>query len=458
MKRTLLLGPPGTGKTTTQLQFMEQALNRGIKPHRIAFVSFTRAAIRDAKDLACDKFGLSYDELPLMRTLHSMCFHLLALKRGDVFGQDAMMQLSELTGELLTGKFEMDAPTLGERGDALLFLDQYSRSIQKPLEDAWNNHGAPIDWYRLKRFVDTYTNMRHRTGLLDFTDMIERAIEQDVTVDADLVLVDEAQDLSKLQWAFIYRAFRNVPEMIVSGDDDQGIYAWAGASAESLLEFDGTKEVLSQSYRLPRTVWEVARSVAAGIGTRYQKEFAPATDEYGDTREGHVEWLARPDEADLSAGRWLLLARTRRQLTGLAALAADQGVVYELAGRSSVDPQHVTDIKEYEKFRSGDPTMPLWHDALTNIPLETREYLLSCLRRDKWALTTAPRVRVDTIHGAKGLEADNVLLLTDVNARIRRGIELDSDAEARVWYVGVTRAREALYPVIGQRGRGYDIN
>jgi superfamily I DNA/RNA helicase len=101
--------------------------------------------------------------------------------------------------------------------------------------------------------------------------------------------------------------------------------------------------------------------------------------------------------------------------------------------------------------------MPLWHDAVKSIPLETREYYLSCLRRDPRSLSDPPRVRVDTIHGAKGLEADRVLLLTDIDGRVRRGTELDPDAEARVWYVGVTRAREALFPVVARNGRGYSL-
>ncbi len=60
-------------------------------------------------------------------------------------------------------------------------------------------------------------------------------------------------------------------------------------------------------------------------------------------------------------------------------------------------------------------------------------------------------MRIETIHGAKGLEAQNVLLLTDLNARVQRGMERDPDAENRVLYVAVTRAREALYLVMPQR-------
>ena len=450
-RRLLLLGPPGTGKTHRLLYEMERAIERGVPPSRIAFGSFTRAAVKEAKDRACEKFSLTYDDLPYFRTLHSLCFYQLGLKRSDVFGRDALQDLSELTGEQLTGKIELDAPTLGDRGDALLHLDQYARNVGCTLEEAWQVHGASLDWFRLRRFVEAYKNLRRQTSLVDFTDMLLRYADDGRPVDVDLCLLDEAQDNTPCQWHVIERAFGHVPDLIVAGDDDQGVYSWAGASSTALLEFSGEKEVIAQSHRLPRAVWELAQGVARGIERRYQKDFLPAD------REGLVEWLSRPEEVDLETGKWLLLARTRRQLGELTALARDQGVIYLFGGQSSADPEHVAQIVEYEKFRAGDPNLPLWHDALLSIPLETREYYLSCLRRDRRALNDPPRVRVETIHGAKGLEADRVLLLTDLNARILRGQELDPDAEQRVLYVGVTRARESLYLVEPRIGRGYTL-
>ncbi len=128
-----------------------------------------------------------------------------------------------------------------------------------------------------------------------------------------------------------------------------------------------------------------------------------------------------------------------------------------MVGTSVVNPDHVRQIQDYERERAGNPNVPLWHDALTSIPVDDREFLLSCRRRGE-SLTKEPRVRIETIHGSKGLEAQNTLLLTDLNARVRRGQELDFDSEQRVLYVAVTRAREALFLVTPQRhGFGYQL-
>jgi hypothetical protein len=135
------------------------------------------------------------------------------------------------------------------------------------------------------------------------------------------------------------------------------------------------------------------------------------------------------------------------------ALARSQGVVYTTGAGSSVDSAHVAAIQEYEELRKMNPEMPIWHDALTSIPVVEREYLVACRRRGE-SLTKPPRVRISTVHGAKGDEADGVILLCDLNERVRKGMELDPDAENRVLYVGVTRARENLFLVEPRRARG----
>jgi len=92
---------------------------------------------------------------------------------------------------------------------------------------------------------------------------------------------------------------------------------------------------------------------------------------------------------------------------------------------------------------------------LTGIPKERRLYYEKCLRRDRRALYEPARVRIDTIHGAKGAEADYVGILPDLTSRIERGMAEDPDAEHRVWYVAVTRCKERLYIARPEKGLYY---
>ena len=70
--KTIILGPPGTGKTTTLLNLVDEFIQDGVRPKQIGYFSFTKKAANEAADRAAEKFGLDKDnDLPFFRTLHS---------------------------------------------------------------------------------------------------------------------------------------------------------------------------------------------------------------------------------------------------------------------------------------------------------------------------------------------------------------------------------------------------
>jgi superfamily I DNA/RNA helicase len=89
----------------------------------------------------------------------------------------------------------------------------------------------------------------------------------------------------------------------------------------------------------------------------------------------------------------------------------------------------------------------IWHEALSKISLETQEYLIALLRRGV-KLNQAPRIRLSTIHGAKGGEADNVLLLMDLSPKFAKEYARNPDNVHRLFYVGITRAKQSLHLVL----------
>jgi DNA helicase-2/ATP-dependent DNA helicase PcrA len=76
-------------------------------------------------------------------------------------------------------------------------------------------------------------------------------------------------------------------------------------------------------------------------------------------------------------------------------------------------------------------------------------------------LSKEARVKLSTIHAAKGGEAENVLLILDNTKMIREAIEKSpdkEDEENRIWYVGVTRTKKNLYIMAAKKeDKGYDI-
>ena len=88
----------------------------------------------------------------------------------------------------------------------------------------------------------------------------------------------------------------------------------------------------------------------------------------------------------------------------------------------------------------------LWYKRLDKINPKRREYYIMLWKKSE-DLTREPRIKISTVHGVKGGEADHVLLLTDVAPRTYREMHTLPDDEIRVFYVAVTRARKSLHIV-----------
>ena len=75
--------------------------------------------------------------------------------------------------------------------------------------------------------------------MVDFTDMINQLVESKKFPKLTVAFVDEAQDLSLMQWQLVEGLKNNSEMLYVAGDDDQCIYKWRGASVESFFKFRG---------------------------------------------------------------------------------------------------------------------------------------------------------------------------------------------------------------------------
>jgi len=87
-----------------------------------------------------------------------------------------------------------------------------------------------------------------------------------------------------------------------------------------------------------------------------------------------------------------------------------------------------------------------WQQALDKVPDVDVAYINALLRRGE-DLTALPRIKLSTIHGAKGGEAENVVLYTDLTAAAEQSMEKDPDSMHRVFYVAVTRTKQNLFVV-----------
>lgn len=478
-----IFGPPGTGKTTSLLTIVEEALAAKIPPERIAYLSFTKKASDEAISRAQKRFGFPEERFPHFRTLHSLAFRNLHARRDDMMQDEHFKELGRQLGFEFTSAedeycFIPVGTALGDRAERITAL---SRLRGVSLEEQWyQSNYRDVPWLAVEQWSRALTMYKESRGMTDFTDLLE---QYDESLNVEVFIVDEAQDLSPLQWRVVKKAATNAKRVYLAGDDDQAIYGWAGADVSYFLRIAGDVEILPQSFRLPAAVQRLADSVANRIRVRQPKTWHARDD------EGQVRRMMYEQGLDLSSGEWLLLARNKSFLKRYQDICEAQGYTYMRNGKHSTDDSTTTAILAWENLRKGFAVKPSDSKALSNtvlaledwlpredvvmkdVPLpdvikqkswmdvlemqpRKREYIRACLA-NKERLQAKPRITISTIHSAKGGEADHVAFIPDLSAQPWNA--LNTDDEYRVLYVGVTRARKSLTIIQPQSNRHYQI-
>ena len=234
-KRLIVIGPPGTGKTHAALKsFVFPALEQGIDHSRIGVFSFSVAAASELRERVAKKFGIDPESLREMcSTIHSE-----ALRRISV-SQSGWMLYDGLTREF--------QPLRGGRNKAKRIDDNFGKpsSIRAAAISIWDyvrNVCKEEDVEFIKsiatRAKNTLTGVSATVRTLmgnmavyerekkaqplgiDFTDMLMEAANTPGR-SLELMIVDEAQDSSPLQWRVIEKWARMARTVVLIGDPDQ---------------------------------------------------------------------------------------------------------------------------------------------------------------------------------------------------------------------------------------------
>src|SRR5579859_1557808 len=272
----IVLGPPGTGKTTTLIAEVERELAAGTPPDRIGYVTFTTRGANEAIERACKRFRLVPDQLPFFRTLHSLCYRQLGMKSGDMLAGKAFFDFADYARIEVSGRSWSEDGMLSnfKPGDRALFMENLSRIRQVSLREQYETSGTDdMNWNEVERVAKALRAYKSKHGLMDFTDMLSEFVAHDHDVGLKKLFVDESQDLSSLQWAVVQLLARSCDRVVVAGDDDQAIYRWAGADVEHLIRMKGDSRVLGQSYRCPPAIQRLSQEIIVGVRERRPKKW-----------------------------------------------------------------------------------------------------------------------------------------------------------------------------------------
>jgi DNA helicase-2/ATP-dependent DNA helicase PcrA len=463
--KTIILGPPGTGKTTTLLNLVDQFIQDGIRPKQIGYFSFTKKAATEAATRAADKFGLDVEnDLAFFRTLHSYAFNQLGMTKEKMMGPEDYKEFGEKCGiPIKTAKFSDSDGTFNSDNEYLTIINTAAVKRMDLLE-YYDSRQNILDIERNTLFLlaEELKRFKQEKGLKDFNDLLEDFLTKENHNKFRVLFIDEAQDLSLLQWEMVRKIWANAEKTYIAGDDDQAIFKWAGADVDHFIalkeEVDDIR-TLDQSYRKPRG------------------------------EEGILKRYSDITQVDMSEGNWLVLSSANYFLDSVKEVCELRGWYYSFKGRNSIPLKlllalnnweawrknaslnylEIKNIYEYlgsnvlEGFRKGKTlhadqkylmrdcraehglvTDSVWYEAFEGLDPITENYIRN-MRANGETLNKNPRIQMSTIHGAKGGEADKVLLMQDITNAALETFSYDPDELHRLFYTGATRAKRELH-------------
>ena len=329
----LVLAGPGSGKTTVvtkRVQYLVQDCH--ISPSSILVITFTKAAATEMKERFLRLMEQS-EEKPqgygnvLFGTFHAVFFNILKLSYGftaaNILREETRYQyMKEIVDRL---KLEIDDENefiSGVLGEISLIKNE-----RISLEHYFSKNCAE-DIFR--KIFASYEQRKRNARLIDFDDMLSYTWEL-LTKRPDIleawqkkfryILVDEFQDINRLQYDILRLLAQPENNLFIVGDDDQSIYRFRGAKPEIMLNFQkdfptAGRVLLNDNFRSTRQIVNAAGRIIRKNQSRFAKEITARGGEgpgvrilaFEDQQQECLYLLKEMQEYKKNGGAWQQMA------------------------------------------------------------------------------------------------------------------------------------------------------
>jgi DNA helicase-2/ATP-dependent DNA helicase PcrA len=495
-----ILAGAGSGKTTTIThRIASQVASGAFAPSQILAVTFTDKA---AGEMRSRLAGLG------VTGARASTFHSAALSQLRYFRPDAVGRILASKALLVYNLVRALPPPFKFRaaGDFATEIERARNRRIPPARylESLDGHAPPVPGDVMHRVYERYELVKREQGLIDFEDLLERAIElfEDEHVAAEFreryhaFTVDEYQDVNLLEQTLLDAWLGGRDELCVVGDDYQSIYGFTGATPEYLLGVTqrfphATVIRLEENYRSTPEVLELANQLVPKLGgaekvLRPVRPSGPAPEvrPFSTVEAEARDLVQRIRSAGCPLEEIAVLARTHARLADFEAVLADAGIPHQgaalLTREAARRVLHALDpagpasqvrkialdlgwltqpppdkLGEREQTRQSDlARLVRLADEVGGTGADFRAELE---RRFGHGGEARRGVHLLTYHGAKGLEFEVVLLPRleekELPTKLAR-TAAEIDEERRLLYVGMTRAkRELVLTWVGKPSR-----
>ena len=506
-----IFGPPGTGKTKTLLDIVERELKENCTPEDIAFLTFTKKARVEAITRATKLLKVDAQKFEYFKTLHSIAWkvggfqpkHKMTPKHWFMFAD--VMKSHKIAGET---EVRVDM-TVEDQGDAIAsneyisVINKARQKMQDLKEYLSTNRSMSGGYLMLQQVADLLKKHKEKHDIYDYTDSLEKIVYEDIDVPRlKVVIVDEAQDLTKLQWALVMKFINQADKVYIAGDDDQEIFDWAGAESLFFKNLEGKSQVLDKSYRVPKNIADKSKKLIERIPVdlREQKQWASVYD------GGKIIYLDNEKFINYHLpGTYYFLATCGYMLNDVTKELRKRGLFYKKGKYLSIKEEVIYAINTWKKLQEGEQVYAdsiknlfelmktrnknnpngslkvgaktfkklemdkkynynqarelgllveadtVWHEAIDRIEKPDIVYIEKVLENEI-NVNKEPNIVVNTIYGVKGGEADNVILFSNISPAAQSSLQENINELRKVFYTGMTRSKLNLYIVKKQKG------
>ncbi|HTW08834.1 MAG TPA: ATP-dependent helicase [Acidimicrobiales bacterium] len=468
----LVIAGAGTGKTRALISRVAYLLQGGTSPERILLLTFTRRAADEMLARAARLVGASGGRRPWGGTFHAVA-HRFVSAYAEVIGFPS--GFSVLAPSDACDLMELMRTEHGLSGTAQRFprtatlVDIYSRCINtsQPLSDILATDFPWCEPHRgaIAQLFSAFTASKRSQALADFDDLLlywrallaHEPLGRQVVASWDYVLVDEYQDLNRLQVDIVRLLRPSGQGLMVVGDEAQAIYGFRGGSAECLrdavLAFPASSVVrLERNFRSVQGILDVANSVGrdddvarvvlrSDRGRGARPVLLRCHDAHGEARS-IVDRVLQAHERGIALREQAVLVRAAHHSDLVELELSARGVPFrKYGGLRFLEASHVKDFVAAARLLDNPHDQLAWYRLL-----RLHDDIGPARARDLVAMATGGADRV----------ADWAELVAAAPARARGSLSFTLETLARARQAQGARARaelvvDALRPLLASR-------